>query len=276
LLDSAYLAGLLDPFRQAASGAMPAEDRAGVHYSTDTRPRELFLNLAREARAASGADRAWLRWAGRLSPMLPWLALAGLLALLLAAAIGARRGGRANGWPARFGIPVLLTGFAGAAVTVLGAFVYQVRFGSVYSAVTMLVVCFMAGTTAGGWLGNRLASGRRAAGRLFAAAEKALALAALLLVPLAAVGPPAAIAAVLFLAGAAVGSEFPLAASARAGSTGSRLGTVTGLDLAGGAAGSVLVAALFVPAIGLVLTAVLVALVKVGSLVGRLAAGRGD
>lgn len=273
LLDSAALAGLLDPFRQAAAG-MDSLARSSARPATDAMPRELFLNLARENRARSGQRGGWYRAAGRVPvAALPALA-AGVLALALVLALVGRRGTAGARWTARFGLPVATSGLAGAGLTVLGVFVYQARFGSVYSGVSLLLTAFLAGTALGGWLGNRAAGNRRHADQLVTVAEFALATAALALVALSKSGPAPLFFALMFLGGAAVGCQFTPATAARAGGIGRRLGLVTGLDLTGGFAGAVLVAGLLVPAFGLAAAAAGLAALKLASLTGRLAAGR--
>jgi spermidine synthase len=303
LLDSAYVTNLLDPFRQQAfasvleSGIRSPE--SGI--SSAASPRELFLNMVRENRLVSPAFGALYARLGGLSPRL--LLLLGAVLLIVGLA-GARSRGRplASAAPVgqySRGFAILTSGFSGAAISSLLLFAYQVRFGSVYSGVALLVAAFMFGTVLGGIFGSRPSFFVHRPSSLvprssflvlrssslvhpssfllhpFLGADIALALCAVATVVLIHAGPPSAFLLANCLAGACLGFQFAVAGSGAAGSSaGRRAGMLTALDLVGGSLGGILTALVFAPVFGIGAAALCAGAVKLASTLVQLAARR--
>ena len=286
LLDSAYVTDLLDPFRQETfasqianrhSPQRPLSDSApiAIRQSSSASPRELFLNMVRENRLASPAFGVLYARLGSLSPRLLLLLSAVLLVIGLA-------GARIRGRPFSRGFAILTSGFSGAAVASLLLFAWQVRFGSVYSGVALLVTAFMFGTVLGGIGGSRSSSIVLRPSSFLAAdiALTACAGAAALLIH---GGPAGAFLAANCLAGACLGFQFALAGSivhspgsidSAPESAARRAGILTALDLAGGSIGGILTALVFVPALGIGIAALSAGSVKLASALVQLAARR--
>ncbi len=164
LLDSGYVAGLLDPFRQEALASRianrhwpqrPLSDSApfATRQSSAVLPRELFLNMVRENRLVSPTFGALYARLGSSSIVRrsSFIVLLLTTVLLVVGVVGARAGGLQFSR----GFAILTSGFSGAAVSSLLLFAWQVRFGSVFSGVALLVATFMLGTVLGGILGAR-------------------------------------------------------------------------------------------------------------------------
>jgi spermidine synthase len=286
LLDSSYLVSLFDPFRQQAfsSALQPGAQNSGTGVSSETFPRELFLNMVRENRLASPAFGALYARLGSLSPRL--LLLLGAI-LLIAGLAGARTRGR------RFnqGFAILTSGFSGAAISSLLLFAWQVRFGSVFSGVALLVATFMLGTVLGGTLGSRSSLAAAApvgqhsvlgSSFLFAAdiVLLACAAAAALLVH---GGPAGAFLVANCVAGACLGFQFAVAGfiaprssliASSPETAARRAGVLTALDLAGGSLGGILTALVFVPVFGIGAAALCAGAVKFASALAQLMPGR--
>jgi len=152
-------------------------------------------------------------------------------------------------------------GMAATAFDVLFIMAMQNIFGNLYAAIGLALAAFMAGMAGGGWLALR--SERR--GFLLPLLLLLLiALSALVLTPFfgllsARPWPPLFYAALLAVSGLA-GALFPLLSGlhARCGGSG-RWGSVNGAELAGGAAGALLIGGLWVPLFGFARTLGLVA-----------------
>ncbi|MCX6841088.1 MAG: hypothetical protein NTX53_02215 [candidate division WOR-3 bacterium] len=310
-LDPSYVTSLLDPFRQqifasvlqsgmtkstdytdytdrvrgrAAESAKSA-DAAPKGISSTAFPRELFLNMVRENRLVSPAFGALYARLGSLSPRL--LLLLGVV-LLIVGLTGARVRGR----PFSRGFAILTSGFSGAAVSSLLLFAWQVRFGSVYSGVALLVAAFMSGTVLGGILGSRSTLVHRSSftvGRCgpcrtahsFFISDIALAVCAVTTMLLMHGGPAGAFLLANCLAGACLGFQFAVAGSivrrpssivSVPESAARRAGVLTALDLAGGSIGGILTALIFVPVFGLSTAALSAGAVKLASVFAQLAA----
>ena len=292
VLDSFYLAGLLDPWRDSTLAAA-IRAAAGPQPSPSG---ELYLNLVREQRLVSpGFGRAYAAL-GRINGGWWWLAL---LPLALIAILAGRRGRGPD-------FAVFTSGFAGAAVSILALFVWQLRFGSLYSSLGLLIAAFMLGTVYGGWLGSRgydrnrgrpgdmtvlrpsqfLLSDnssrvpgpgqhRPSASRLpLILADTGLAASALALLLLARSGPAPLIFAANGAAGFCLGLQFAVAGAAGGSSVSRRTGTLTALDLEGGFAGGLLTALVFVPVYGIAAASLAVVGVKAASLAGLALTGR--
>ncbi|MBM3315066.1 hypothetical protein FJY71_04390 [candidate division WOR-3 bacterium] len=257
VLDSGYLAGLLDPFRQRQAGRwLPDPDAAPVN--SDLNPVELRLSMTRAGQVAASFFARLYRGLAGLPPTLS--ALPGLL-LLAVALLAARR----RGFALRFCI--LTSGFAGAALSTLLLYGYAVRFGSAYSGAALLIGAFMVGNVGGAALGRVAGPATRS---WFAAGDVAL-VAAAAAVPLLCRGGPAALfPAVAGLAGAAVGTQFAAAGRALGGTEpGRAAGRLYGLDLVGGCAGGILAAIFLVPVWGLAGAAAAVAATKLAGAVSQ-------
>jgi hypothetical protein len=194
-------------------------------------------------------------------------------------------GARSRGRPFSRGFAILTSGFSGAAVSSLLLFAYQVRFGSVYSGVALLVAAFMFGTVLGGIAGTL--AGSRARPRqpgMFAAADVVLALSAAGVMLLIHGGPAGAFLLANCLAGASLGFQFAVAGSGAAANrqsaianrqfAGRRAGILTALDLAGGSLGGILTALVFAPVFGIGTAALSAGAVKLASALVQLAARR--
>ncbi len=258
-LSPEYLARLLDPFRQEQFRRGIAPSRS--ERSTATRPAELFWAMVAQTRSSSPWFSRVYKTVGKVQPV-HLAIMAGLVFGVLIA--GAKLRG------VRFSRPagVATSGFAGMVITTVAVFAYQMRFGSLYSGVGLLLASFMVGSVAGGIVGTRAI--RTGSGQLqFLVAEIGLIVLPVLLLVLARIGPRAGFFAVLLLAGAAVGIQFPIA-GARAASAGSGAGLLLGLDLGGGFAGAFAAALVLVPVAGLDAAGVAAVVVKSTSLVGQL------
>ncbi len=260
LLDPSYARSLLDPFRQEAlssalAGNSPAHRSelfphpSPFGVSTSAFPRELFLNMVRENRLASPGFGAFYARLGNIPSRL--LLLLGAV-LLVFGLVGARwRGQRlASAAPVgqhSRGFAILTSGFSGAAVSSLLVFAWQVRFGSVFSGITLLVATFMLGTVLGGILGNR-----RSPLHPFLWADLVLVACTAAVVGLIRGGPAGVFLVANCLAGACLGFQFVVAGSGAAGSSAARrAGVLTALDLAGGSLGGILTALVLVPVFGM-------------------------
>jgi spermidine synthase len=274
LLDSGYIAGLLDPFRQEALSSALEQGALNTvtGVSSATIPRELFLNMVRENRLASPVFGTLYGRLGNLSPRL--LLLLGLV-LVVVGIVGAFHGGHAFGR----GFAILTSGFSGAAVSSLLLFAWQVRFGSVFSGVALLVAAFMLGTVLGGTLGARLLPLHPSSLLLhpFLFSDLVLAACAAAAVALVRDGPAAAFLAVNCFAGVCLGFQFAVAGG-RAATSGQsvarRAGVLTALDLVGGSLGGILTALVFVPVFGIGAAALCAGAVKLASALAQWVPGR--
>lgn len=261
ILDSSYIHALLEPLRQ--DRLTEALIHAPVARSG------LFAALVRESRLSSpGFARLYERLgAARLQHA--WLLVAALAAVGLTLA---RRP------PSRCDFTLLTSGVAGAALPVLVLFAWQLRFGSLYSGLTLLLGAFLGGAALGG-----LAPLHLGAGRLLLAADLVLVATAAALIPAGRFGPAAGLVLLNLAAGLALGTQFAAAAAAQEdasapGGSGSaaRAGRTAALDLGGGTIGGPLVALALVPLFGVAATALLVAGLKLTSALGQIAGLRFD
>ncbi len=272
LLDSGYVAGLLDPFRQRAlaSALQPGTRNLGTGTSSAASPRELFLNMVRENRLVSPAFGALYARLDGLSPRL--LLLLGA-ALLLVGLAGARAGGR----PFSRGFAILTSGFSGAAVSSLLIFAWQVRFGSVFSGISLLIATFMLGTVLGASVGTRPSLVPRPSplAPLFVVSDLVLAACAATAMVLVHGGPACVFLVANCLAGACLGFQFAVAAHGAAGSSAAgRAGALTALDLAGGSLGGILTALVVVPVFGIAAAGFVAGAVKLVSALVQLTSVR--
>jgi len=192
-------------------------------------------------------------------------------------------------------IAIVVTGFGGMTANLLIIFAFQVFYGYVYQLIGLLTAALMAGLSLGGWLMARKGCrpegglGLRRDTRWLLGLEVAM-VAFWLALPLAltvlhrgmgrravsaAVGP--ALLALNALAGCLVGAQFPVANSIylrRDPELSGTAGALYAADLLGGCAAALLVSVTLLPALGIVQTCLLVAVLKAGSLLLVAARGR--
>jgi spermidine synthase len=254
LLDSNYITSLLDPFRQQtlASLLAPRPFSPAPRPSSLTLPRELFLNMVRQNRLVSPAFGALH---ARLGSSFPFhrssLIILGAM-LLVVGLVGTFSRGHAFSR----GLAILTSGFSGAAVSSLLIFTWQIRFGSVFSGIALLVTAFMLGSVLGAGFGSRSVPVQRASSmvRRFLISDLVLAGCAAAATLLTHGGPPTVFLATNCLAGACLGFQFAVAGSdgnVRHQSVVHRAGALTALDLAGGSLGGILTALVLVPGFGM-------------------------
>jgi len=276
LLDSSYVTGLLDPFRQhaLASALEPGAGNPGTGTSSAASPRELYLNMVRENRLVSPAFGAFYARLGSSSIVrrLSFFSFIVLATLLAVGLVGTFSRGHSFGR----GFAILTSGFSGAAVSSLLIFAWQVRFGSVFSGVSLLVAAFMLGTVAGGSLGKRRFHVPRPSSLVlsFVVSDIALMSCAAAVPALTRGGPAGFLVTANCLAGACLGFQFALAGSiirrpsfvaSAPQSAVRRAGVLTALDLAGGSLGGMLTALFVVPVFGIGVAALFAGAVKLAS-----------
>jgi len=280
LLDSSYASSLFDPFRQEAlaSALKPGTPNTVTGISSTAFPRELFLNMVRENRLASPAFGSFYSRLGGISPRLLLLFGAVLLVISLIAT-------RSRGCEFSRGFAILTSGFSGAAASSLLIFAWQIRFGSVFSGIALLISAFMLGTVLGGILGNRRSPLHPSAFILhpFLLADLVLAVCAAAAALLIRIGPAVVFLAANCVAGACLGFQFAVAGCVVHGpssvvsvpeSAGRRAGILTALDLAGGGLGGILTALVLVPVFGIYVAALSAGAVKLASALAQLMPGR--
>ena len=182
---------------------------------------------------------------------------------------------------------VAATGFAGMSYDLIVVFAFQILYGTVYRQMALLITAFMAGLSLGGgsmatWLRGR--GGRGGNGRAIRAAF--VGLEAGLVIYLAAfpialvlmnargaahVSAGTRIALLVLNAGAGglVGMQFPLANALQrrpGADAGETAGTLYAADLLGACLGAVSVSIALLPAVGLLATCLVLAVLKAGSL----------
>lgn len=266
VLTPKYLDALLDPFRQLQfqNGVV-----LGEQVSTDLIPRELFFNLLRETRRVQpGFARMLSTIPGTLTKL--WLPLL-IITVILALVCGLVSANFARG----FGI--VSSGFSGAAISTLTIMIYQLRFGSVYSGVALLLASFMLGTVAGAQLsaraGHNIVPGRRIGAVLFFIGDLLMVVVSGLMFLAVHQGGRLALMTLLLVTGAILGWEFGVASierqtqGARAGET---AGILSVLDFTGGALGGVFSSVLIVPVSGLLTAIALITILKLVSALSQL------
>jgi len=260
-----------------------------VAVNRDLRPSGLLAGLAYWNELFSPGLKPYFYVLARLS--LPALAVPLLvLTFIGVAAMRLRRRWRHAPIP----MAIATTGFGGMAADLLIIFAFQVFFGHVYQLIGLLITAFMVGLGLGGWLmsrrGHRSVDGHgwRQDWRWLLGLEAALLIfwlalpAALTLlygkpgegVISAAVGP--ALLLLNALAGFLVGAQFPLAnrmyRRVRPEVSGTA-GALYAADLVGAFVAALLVSVALLPALGIVQTCLLVAVLKAGSFALVLAMG---
>jgi spermidine synthase len=270
--------------------SLPMEDGHPATPNTDLRPSGLLYGLAYWSELFSPRMTPYFNLLRRLT--LPMLAIP-LLVLVLAGVVAARL---RRDWRAPpIAVAIATTGFAGMSADLLVVFAFQISYGHVYRFIGLLITAFMAGLSLGGWLSARSGRGPEEVhawhrDRRWLMASDAAMLVFLLALPasltllygetrglptLAIVGP--ALLLINALAGFLVGAQFPLAnrmyRSVHPGLRGAA-GVLYALDLLGAFAAALLVSVALLPALGIVQTCLLVAILKAGSLALVLATRR--
>ncbi|MEO0073861.1 MAG: hypothetical protein ABIK43_04290 [candidate division WOR-3 bacterium] len=255
VLDSNYIAALLDPFRQSQlSRWLP---RKAAPVNRDLLPVELRLSMTRAGQLSAPLLARLYRWLGE--QRLPTAAIM-ILLIALAALSAFCRSGRQLG--------IFTSGFAGAGLTTLLVYCYAVRFGSVYTRTALLIASFMAGSVAGSWLGRKFRGWLR---NWFIAAELIMVIASAVLPLLASNGAALLFPLVAAVGGAAIGLQYAVACrlDRRADSAGTA-GRLYTLDLLGGCLGGLLTAVIIVPVWGITGAGLLILLIKLASLLSQL------
>jgi spermidine synthase len=174
------------------------------------------------------------------------------------------------------GFAICTTGFIGMSFDLILIYAYQSFFGFVYSHLALLVTAFMAGLTLGGWQMNRNLDKIKSEGVIFSKIELAMVgfclSVGLLLVSLKGF-LSLAIAPLFFLlsalCGYLVGLEFPLANKiyGHDKSSAKTAGILYAVDLFGAWVAALLISILLVPVIGIIQTCLLLAGLKIISLI---------
>ena len=245
-----------------------------VKINQDLRPSGLLHGLAYWNELFSPHFSGYFELLERLSLPLLGLPLAALILALLAA-----RKLSSKLETAPIPIAIVTTGFGGMACDLLIIFAFQAFYGYVYYQIGLLITAFMAGLSLGGLVMTRLAERVEEGKPILLKLEGALVGYWLLLPtvlallysqvrsPLisAAVGPMLLV--LNALAGFLVGMEFPLANKMYLRrSLSETAGVLYASDLVGAFLGALLVSVALLPALGVVETCLLVALLKLGSL----------
>ncbi len=260
VLTPEYLAHLLDSFRQQRFQSKIVN--AGL-MNYDLLPVELFYNLVRESRRLSPRIAELL---ARL-PLVVAQSTLPLLVLLIVVAIAGSlvRRGFARG----FGI--MSSGFAGAGVSTLTIMVYQLRFGSVYSGVAVLLAGFILGSVAGAYLSKWFKKCRPA--MLFLCGDLMFLAVLGTILRLTRSGGQTLLVLTLMFAGLILGWQFGVASAERQTeipSGGRTAGLLGVLDFSGGAIGGFIVAVVLVPVTGVMNAILIIAAVKLSSAVVQL------
>jgi len=266
MLRPEHLRYLFDP--EVAAAFEESLGDTQVVANRDVYPAGLRYGLAYESAILSPQLEPFFHWLGRLRG---WHLGLGLVGLLLIGLFALRR-------PETLVPPAIATtGVVGMATDLLVLFAFQLRYGYVYQQVGLLVTAFMAGLALGGlsmrtWIGKgRLRTPWTALVALEAATVLSMGLLAGLLAFLLRRSAPAhpleplLLYGINLLGGVLVGMEFPLGTQLliAQGDPGVRAASsLYAWDLAGATLGAVSVSAILLPALGLLQTALLVALLK--------------
>ena len=272
-LDQQWLAWFWDSLREEKE--ISVRRRPSVaRINQDLRPLGLLYGLFYWNELFSPGFTGYFELLERMNlPLLGAVLIALTLALLATRRLTRRVG------VASVPIAIVTTGFGGMAFDLLVIFAFQAFYGYVYQQIGLLITAFMAGLSLGGWVMTRRVE-RIEKGKSFllrlegAIAVYWLLFPVVLVVLYAQAGRPgvsAAIGPILLalnaLAGFLVGMEFPLASKMyRRVSLSETAGTLYASDLVGAFLGALLVSAMLLPALGILETCLLVAVLKLCSL----------
>ncbi|MCS7179181.1 MAG: fused MFS/spermidine synthase [Anaerolineae bacterium] len=168
----------------------------------------------------------------------------------------------------RWAIPIAVggAGLAGMMLEMVILLAFQVRYGSLYAQVSLLVAAYMVGMVVGSQWGSSRRWGTRQYRRTLLALMGTLALGAAILPFLLRWPLPLPVFPLLaLLTGGWGGVVFPLALQAEGGDVGWAAGRLYGADLAGGCLGALLGGTVFIPLLGIPQTCGVVALVGLAS-----------
>ncbi len=261
-----YLRMLLAPFRQQMFQKSIATTQA---VNQDLLPKELFLNMVWEVKRSSPG---FARMLSALPRAVNRAILPALFLLLITTVLGSSKRktfARALG--------ILTSGFAGAGFSTLAILLYQIRFGTVYSALTLMLAGFMLGTVPGAAitliLEKKFAPSPKVWSWLFLAGELVFLILLWILSLLAGWGGKLMFLLVLLISGAVLGWQFGVASIEHQLNrvTGGRTaGLLSLLDFTGGTLGGFFTAIIFVPIIGVINTVAFLAGLKLISAIGQL------
>ena len=269
LITPAHLAYRLDSREMSRFQASLGSDSGPAN--TDLMPVSLFHIVGHRIAQASPGLRAFLT---RLEGLRLRDFLIPLAAVCLLLVLALQRTGSAL----RIATPMSLaaTGFAGMALSIVLLMAYQTLYGVLYRQLALFTAAFALGLSVGAAAATRLGDGRDARAVMIGVEFALLTVAALVavvLAPLAAAAPSQGGEALFIflnaLLGALVGAQFPAAARIcipRTDRVAAPAGALYAADLAGAWIGALSVPVLLLPSLGLVHTCVLVAAVKVASL----------
>ena len=231
------------------------EATAGVRLNRDLTPICYYYDLALWLSRFTPHLRGFFERTDLLR--LNWVALALLVPVGLARV---RR---------RWAVPIAVggAGLAGMMLEVVILLAFQVRYGSLYAQVSLIVAAYMVGMV----LGSRWGASRRwdspKCRRALLALMGALAAGSAVLPFLLGRPLPAAIFPLLALLGGGWGGAvFPLALQAERGDVGRAAGRLYGADLAGGCLGALLGGTFFIPLLGIPQTCGVIALLGVAGI----------
>ncbi len=167
-------------------------------------------------------------------------------------------------------IPFILfaTGFWGMAENILLIFFYQIRFGYLFTRITLLITLFMLGASLGSLFSLLLSTNPK---RLFFLSEVAILFFSLFLLSFLKTSlSPEVLFLLTFAAGLLLGFPFPLANSLyleKREKVGETVGVLFASDLLGGALGAFLSSLLLIPTLGIIPLQKLIILFKFSSLI---------
>ena len=160
-----YLLQDLSPWRRQYLNQVLRQP--GPSVNTDLNPRCYFFDLALTTVQEGLGVKDALLALQKLPPAVPWAALA-LATVLAGAALRRRPGPRAL-------YQVVVMGLGTMALEILVLVLYQIRLGSLYQQLGMLIAAFMAGMAAGSAAGSRWTGRLRGGSRLLAGLQGGLA-----------------------------------------------------------------------------------------------------
>jgi spermidine synthase len=231
------------------------EATAGVRLNRDLTPICYYYDLA--------------LWLSRFTPRLRGffertdILRLGWVALVLVVPVGLARVRR------RWAVPIAVgsAGLAGMMLEVVILLAFQVRHGSLYAQVSLIVAAYMVGMVLGSRWGASRPWAAPTARRALLALMGALVVGAAVLPFLLGRPLPAAVFPLLaVLGGGWGGAVFPLALQAERGDVGRAAGRLYGADLAGGCLGALLGGAFFIPLLGIPQTCGVIALLGVAGI----------
>ncbi len=248
-----------------------------IRLNEDLHPVGLFYGLSYWNALFAPHLNRYFRFLSRLNL---WALSVPIVLLTVAFLVAGRLSSKVGG--AAIPIAIVSTGFTGMTFDLVIIFAFQTLYGYVYHQIGLLITAFMAGLSLGGLLmTSRLERIKRERSLLIGLELSILLYWAALPMVLSAlyahITRPLLFAAIqvilLFLnslAGFLVGLEFPLANKIylrEGGDLSGTAGALYAVDLLGAFAASVVVSVALIPVLGILETCVLVALLKLGSLV---------